>query len=137
MKIWAQNYEDDYIDDWSFYLEAKIIISRFYYILTRRPLGVNSGYLDFCTYCKIRNAMRMYITLWSTPHVQPSIQLSIQISNKQSNCTQTWTSLYSSAVSSYQTICIIKTIFSISGAVYRNAVKFTYIGYNLMLFRTV
>ena len=26
--------------------------------VTRRPLGVNSGYLGFCAYCKIRNVWR-------------------------------------------------------------------------------
>ena len=134
MKIWAQNYEDDYIDDWSFYLEAKIIISRFYYILTRRPLGVNSGYLGFCTYCKItQRHENVYNTVKYAPHsaFDSNFKQTIELHPDMN------ISLYSSAVSSYQTICIIKTIFSISGAVYRNAVKFTYIAYNLMLFRTV
>ena len=32
----------------------------FRYVGSKIELGVNSGYLGFCAYCKIRNAMKMY-----------------------------------------------------------------------------
>ena len=88
-------------------------------IETRRPEGVRRH--------------ENVVPLWSTPHIQPSIQLSIQTNN--------------GIAPRQEHIIFIRCFFLLnnfqyknaifSGAVYRNAVKFTYIGYNLILFRTV
>ena len=94
-------------------------------IETRRPEDVNSGYFGL----RHENV----VPLWSTSHIQPSIQLSIQTNN---------------GIAPWQEhIIFIRCFFLLnnfqyknaifSGAVYRNAIKFAYIGYNVTLFPTL